>query len=290
MLNRKTGVVVACALSFLLGCKVTTEPVLQEQGRDVLPSWSKDGAFVSFMGTYNGIQGIYVVDTSGHNLHLLAAGVVGGSSWSPDSKWLTFAGPDGIYKVKATGDSATRLTNSSADYHPAWSSDGNKIAFVRLDSGVMEYDLRNGSTSVVFGSGSSPSWHPNGELIVLSGSSGSSAQGNTYAFYAVTDSVTWRPLFSFVTTSNCTYSAASPSGTSVQSVAFSLRAPNDYTQVWTVSIASGARIQLTIDSGDGAAYSPDGSKIVYTRTLQGDGGLWIMNSDGSGKHRLTSPS
>jgi Tol biopolymer transport system component len=284
------GIWVVSLPLFLFGCKLTTEPVVQERGLDVVPSWSTDGSSVAFTGVYNGIQGIYVIDTAGTNLHLVVAGTVGGCSWSPDSKWLAYAGPDGIYKVKANGDSAARLTNSSYDYHPAWSPDGNKIAFVRLNYGVMVYNLRTQSEAGAFGSGFSPSWHPNGDLIVLSGTYLGSNQGNSYIFYAILDSVDWRPLCSLTSFGSCTYCSASPKGASVETIAFSLKSTNDYTQVWIEAVATNARTQLTIDSGDGAAWSPDGSRIVYTRTIAGDGGLWIMNSNGSGKHRLTSPS
>jgi Tol biopolymer transport system component len=288
---RNWKVIAAMALSLLLfGCKLTTEPVVQEKGLDVLPSWSTDGSTISFTAVYNGVQGIYLIDTAGTTLRLLIAGTVGGSSWSPDSKWLAFAGPDGIYKVKANGDSAALLTSSPYDYHPAWSPDGNKIAFVRYSYGVMVYDLRTELESTAFGSGYSPSWHPNGDLIVFSGTSPGGSQGNSYTFYAVQDSANWRPLSSFVTSSTCTYSSASPKGTGVGTIAFSLKSTNEYTQVWTQTVATGARIQVTVDGGDGASWSPDGSRIVYTRTIPGDGGLWIMNADGSGKHRLTNPS
>ena len=47
--------------------------------------------------------------------------------------------------------------------------------------------------------------------------------------------------------------------------------------------------RLTDDGGDYPAWSPDASSIVYTRTLPGDGGLWIMDADGANKRRLTAP-
>jgi TolB protein len=62
---------------------------------------------------------------------------------------------------------------------------------------------------------------------------------------------------------------------------------NDYSQIYKYTLSSNTNARLTDDGGDYPAWSPDGTKIVYTRTQQGDGGLWIINADGSGKRRLT---
>lgn len=56
---------------------------------------------------------------------------------------------------------------------------------------------------------------------------------------------------------------------------------------------SNFRVLTDYDSGEMGAspcWSPDGTKIVYTRFGYGDdnnGRLWIMNADGSNKHQLT---
>jgi Tol biopolymer transport system component len=47
-------------------------------------------------------------------------------------------------------------------------------------------------------------------------------------------------------------------------------------------------------SVEDAVYSPDGKQIAYLRCigdcgdpgLQGQGSIWVMNNDGTGKHRL----
>ncbi len=290
-MTRSRTAVCAVGLCLLFGCKVTNEPNVQERGLDVSPSWSWDGSLIAFTGVYNGVQGIYSIDTNGTNLRLIAAGAVGGSSWSPDSKWLAYVGSDGIYKVKANGDSMARLTNSSFDYHPSWSPDGARIAFVRANYGVLIYDLRKGTESAALGSGFSPSWHPDGHLIAMTSVYLGVNQGLSYTFYEVwPDSVDARPIYSFGSFSDCTYCSASPAGAAVGMIAYSARASDDYTQVWTLTLSTGLRVQLTTDSGDGPSWSPDGGRIIFTRTIPGDGGLWLMNSDGSGKRRLTNPS
>ena len=50
---------------------------------------------------------------------------------------------------------------------------------------------------------------------------------------------------------------------------------------------------LTQDWASGMAWSPDGKKLVYVFAnhyydVPGNGQLWIMNKDGSGKRQLTN--
>ncbi len=68
--------------------------------------------------------------------------------------------------------------------------------------------------------------------------------------------------------------------------------------VWTLDLAGGQPQRIA--SGSYPTISPDGKKIAFLRgvsafTAQIDmpvpnDGIWIMNVDGSGKHRLTAPS
>ena len=114
-----------------------------------------------------------------------------------------------------------------------------------------------------------------------------SGSGSVSYFYAVrVDSGNARLIFTVSASGVCSFSSISPNG---QDLAFSLTPFSGITQIWKLDLIGGAAAQLTEDGGDFAGWSPGGSKIVYTRTTFGDGALWIMNKDGSGKRRLTSP-
>ncbi|HVT40162.1 MAG TPA: DPP IV N-terminal domain-containing protein [Gemmatimonadaceae bacterium] len=67
--------------------------------------------------------------------------------------------------------------------------------------------------------------------------------------------------------------------------------------IWTVNPDGTGLLQLTPGFPLGAActaadeeprWSPDGTKIVFTRTKDGSQDIWVMNADGSGQTRLTN--
>lgn len=116
-----------------------------------------------------------------------------GVAWSPDGKRLAFArssmawtGPDGrlqmpagddsagtgdegIYLIGADGTGAKRITSSSLDANPAWSADGNWLAFVSGRSGkgksdiwVVQLDGKDpGNLTKGQGNNWSPAWSTN---------------------------------------------------------------------------------------------------------------------------------
>ena len=56
--------------------------------------------------------------------------------------------------------------------------------------------------------------------------------------------------------------------------------------IWKIKLKNGEMIQMTYDGGSCPAYNPEGDKIVYTYSDINEGGLWIMNSDGSNKKKI----
>jgi Tol biopolymer transport system component len=54
------------------------------------------------------------------------------------------------------------------------------------------------------------------------------------------------------------------------------------------SLARLTNSQLTQSDGLTPRYSPDGTKIAFSGVAYGQGGVWVMNADGSGRVRLTN--
>ena len=103
-------------------------------------SWSRDGAHLALLGSFEGASGwtreLVVTDPDGSNLTRLTHGVGfrGAYAWSPSGNAIAF-GRDGggvqeLYVMGANGSNPTRLTYG-AGFRGAisWSPDGEKIAF-----------------------------------------------------------------------------------------------------------------------------------------------------------------
>ena len=280
------------ALLLLLSCDSVNSPssAISDSYLHGRSAWSPDGKTIAFTSLVSGQEGIYLTDTLGANIHRILQGQGVGVTWSPDGNWLAFAKAGSIFKMKPNGDSLKQLTDAVGAVRPAWSVDGSKIAFIEVDAlgytSLWVYDLAKTASSLIVSWGDYPSWlSTTGEIIVLDGQYDPYSGYNAYAFIAVDPATSVNRLItSFSAAADCGFCAVSPKATDI---VFSALPSNDYSEIYKYNLSLGSNSKLTSDGGDYPAWSPDGSEIVYTRTQQGDGGLWIMNADGSGRRRLT---
>lgn len=295
ILPKRSSIALLIGLPFAFSsCDMTTDSptTLNESYVHGRAAWSPDGKTIVFSSLVESQQGMFITDTLGANVRQIVQGEGIGASWSPDGNWIVFSRTGSLFKVKPNGDSLTQLTDAVGAIRPAWSKDGSKIAFVILDAiGVPAtwiHDVATKTSTALYSYGDFPSWHPTtGELVLLNGQYDTYSGYMAYAFVAVTVApVSTRVIGSFSASAECGFCTIRPTGSDI---VFGVVPPYDYTQIWIYNIAQNHHTKLTDDGGDYPAWSPDGSRIVYTRTAQGEGGLWIMNADGSGKRRLTKP-
>ena len=253
-------------------------------------NWSPDGRTIAFTSNAQNATGIYIVDTLGGNIRQVVSGAGIGANWSPDGKWLAFSQGGILFRVKPTGDSLSQITDVAGAIRPSWSPTGMKIAFTQTTPGygIWIYDAAKATSAQLLSYGDFPSWNLlTGELVVLNSQFDQSSGYIYYTFIAVDSSFSSiRTLGSFVSAADVGFSPMSPTG---NKIALGVKRSDDYAQVWVFDLVARTLTQLTTDGGDYPSWSPEGTRIVYTRTQPGDGGLWMMNVDGSNKHRLTKP-
>lgn len=137
--------------------------------------------------------------------------------------------------------------------------------------------------------GDYPSWQSNSTdiLFFVFSEAGNNRYFNEFRTISLADSQE-TIQFSFFSDALAAFSSYSNDGTAIL---MSVKPPDlsGLSQIVVGSLVDITLSQLTVDGGDYPSWSPDGTKIVYMRSAVGDGGLWIMNADGSGKHRLTTP-
>ena len=178
-------------------------------------------------------------------------------------------------------------------FSPAWSGDGNKLAFSDArssDPEIYTIDAAGSGLKQITtfrGPDVSPTWNPktNSQIAWCSGrsglpqiyimdSDGTNVQRLTDGGYATSPS--WSPNGQFIAFAwNRKYGPGAPGGQ----------------DIYIMDIASKRWTQLTHDEGreDFPSWSPDGRHIVFQRE-KGGSEIWTMLSDGTEQHRLTQSS
>lgn len=167
-------------------------------GMSFAPRFSNDGRSIVMSIAQGGSTNIYRMDLGSRRMSRLTSGnaIDTSPSYSPDGSQITFnsdrGGSQQIYVMDASGGGIKRISFGDGRYGtPVWSPRGDLIAFTKMQGGrfyigVMRSDGSGERLLTESYLDESPSWSPNGRVIVFNRQSPSSrGQGGVTRLYTV---------------------------------------------------------------------------------------------------------
>ena len=265
------------------------------------PQFSSDGKKIVFYGSYAGTYAVHFVDINGNYLgHILSSNHdMSYPTWSPDNQKISILIDGYLYTIKMNGDSLKKLPDNVGGNFCNWSPDGRYIAYTKSicdpDCGIEIYDFKNNTEKLIGQYGNYASWSGDSKRVYYYNNSfitNPNTKAGIYKgfiFKRIDLNTLKEDSLFFVKSSDgglylqdCT---VSPDESEILFAA-SYNSPVQI-DIWKIKLKSREMIQMTFDGGSCPSYNPVGDKIVYTNSNINEGGLWIMNSDGSNKHKFT---
>ena len=277
------------------------------------PAWSHDGRTIVFVSWRDGNGEVYAMDadsSSPRNLTQNAAKDVR-PAWSPDGRRIAFAsqrdGNSEVYVMNADGSGKRNLTRDRAnDDYPTWSPDGRRIAFLRgVGSYVDRFGVRRFLSYHLYlvnanGSGlrrltrditgpyqrdiTGPFqlvWSPDGRTIYfgryLVSTDGSGARRLPYIPF----NPVWSPDGRRIAFARPRRTRSGPCCFHAPADIYVMNADGSGTRKLTHNLTRNGSFSAE------PAWSPDGRKIAFQSTRNGNRDIYVMNADGSGKRNLT---
>ncbi len=189
-------------------------------GMSFAPRFNHDGTKMLFSIAKGGVTNIHEMDLRSRSTRQITSGsgIDTSPTYSPDGRQIAFnsdrGGSQQIYIMNADGSGIRRVSFGGGTYgDPVWSPRGDYIAFTKMAGGafyigVMKSDGSAERTLTQSWLDESPSWAPNGRVIVFSRSSKSYGGVTRSRLYSV--DITGRNLREVMTPMDASDPAWSP--------------------------------------------------------------------------------
>lgn len=151
------------------------------------PAFSPDGSRLAMTLSNENNPDIYVYNIGSGDFQRLtnSSAIDTEPTWSPDGRHLAFTSDRGgkpqVYRIPASGGEAKRMTfEGDSNQRPAWSPTGDHLATVQGGNGyrIAVFDLKSNNMAVVSDGplDESPSFAPNGQVLIYARKGGGSAE------------------------------------------------------------------------------------------------------------------
>jgi len=259
------------------------------------PVWSEANDLIAFVHLnapgrdHPDSSGIYTIKPDGTDRRILYPNELSwttfGLDWSPDGQWLIASIGQDIVKISYPDGEADTLTDEGDLFSPAWSPDGQYIAYeshVRDSSGIYimqtdgynkRYILQHGwhvdwpySDSIIY-ENSDHQYHV--PSICISDTTGN----NIRELYIPPDSYNLRDI-------------EPKMHAETGRIVFHAQNETIYTSMWFLEPNESVARKIK-DYAMFPSFSPNGDQIVYVNVEKGNGNIYIINWDGTGLRQLT---
>jgi Tol biopolymer transport system component len=252
---------------------------------------------------------IYAVNVDGSGIRRLTADPSDDSfpRWSPDGRRIAFtSGRDSvrfgnvwarvtaIYVINADGTGIRRFSDlADVAVHPAWSPDGSRIAFARMNgtptSGIWVANIDGTGKTQLTSAGVwddfAPQFTPDGRRIIFLSTRIVGGGFATRLFSMRTDGTDVTEIPRPYSGGSITWYDLSSDG---RLLAFSkYDGPDD---IYTMTVAGTDLKRLTEDAGEDThpVWSPDGARLLFTSGRDGNAEVYSMTASGTDVRRLTT--
>ena len=190
--------------------------------------------------------------------------------------------------MNADGTNPVNLTMNAAaaDIHPAWSPDGDRIAFAQELGGVSKIFVMNADatnrTQLTNGPGDgSPTWSPDGTKIAFHRDAADDSE-----VHVINSDGSGETNVSNNPSGKDGDPTWSPDGSKI---AFTSSRDGNY-EVYVMNADGSGQTNLTNNPAADSTpdWSPDGTKIAFLSNRDGNDEIYVMSSDGTGQTRRTN--